>query len=320
MAFNEAIPKYAFGTAFDIGDGKGQIKAKKFKKMMIEAVKLGVRHFDCALMYKTHKLVGEVLREIVPSLVTREELFITSKIPLNMIRIHYLEKSVYKILDDLGLEYVDALLLHGPFFIEHIADDDYWPLHKDTQILRMDYDIGLLERTWAKILAFKEKGLCRFAGVCNINVDQLKRLNSVEKVDIVQNEYHMYCQDRELFEQCDEFGTHFEAYAGFGSPLRAAAEGFPTVFTDPEIDRISKFRKVSRVEIVMTWLHVQPMSFVIRTDNLEQLKENLEAMGKRRISDDDIIRLDAHNHFLRTYRYDQYKGMVKHPEYPFKGR
>lgn len=48
---------------------------------MLEAIKRGYRHIDCACDYGNEQEVGEAISEAISSkLVTREELWITSKL------------------------------------------------------------------------------------------------------------------------------------------------------------------------------------------------------------------------------------------------
>lgn len=50
------------------------------KQAVIDAIKAGYRHIDCATTYMNEDEVGEALKECIPSIVKREELHITSKI------------------------------------------------------------------------------------------------------------------------------------------------------------------------------------------------------------------------------------------------
>jgi polyketide reductase len=51
------------------------------KEAIIEAIKQGYRHFDTAAAYGSEQALGEALKEAIQlGLVTREELFVTSKL------------------------------------------------------------------------------------------------------------------------------------------------------------------------------------------------------------------------------------------------
>ena len=54
---------------------------KDTKDAIIEAIKQGYRHFDTAAAYGSEQALGEALKEAIElGLVTREELFVTSKL------------------------------------------------------------------------------------------------------------------------------------------------------------------------------------------------------------------------------------------------
>ncbi len=67
------MPMVGFGV-FQIPD------AEECRRVIIDAIKAGYRSFDTAASYMNEEAVGAAIREAVNSgLVTREELFITSK-------------------------------------------------------------------------------------------------------------------------------------------------------------------------------------------------------------------------------------------------
>lgn len=67
----------------------------------------GYRHLDCATIYENHAEVGAALKKVVPSVVPREALFITSKLWNNAHQPAEVEKQLDETLKDLGVEYLD---------------------------------------------------------------------------------------------------------------------------------------------------------------------------------------------------------------------
>ena len=65
------------------------------------AIRLGIRHIDCAEAYGTEEDVGTAIRECG---IPREELFVTTKVGHTITDI---SKAIDQSLSKLGLEYVD---------------------------------------------------------------------------------------------------------------------------------------------------------------------------------------------------------------------
>lgn len=86
-----------------------------------QAVKAGYRLFDGAYDYGNEKECGEGLqRAIKDGLVTREELFITSKVWNNYHRREHCLEMAKKQNDSWGLEYIDLFLIHFPVALKYI--------------------------------------------------------------------------------------------------------------------------------------------------------------------------------------------------------
>lgn len=99
------------------------------KRIVKDAVKAGYRLFDTAASYDNEKAVGDALREaIAEGLVTREELFVTSKMWVYDMKNYDMAKAaIERSLDNLGLEYLDLYLLHqamGNYFEAYRAMED----------------------------------------------------------------------------------------------------------------------------------------------------------------------------------------------------
>ncbi|KAM2851951.1 hypothetical protein PS2_027996 [Malus domestica] len=63
------------------GSGVWLMEGKEIRDLLINALNLGYRHFDCAADYKNEPEVGEALTEAFSTgLVKREDLFITTKL------------------------------------------------------------------------------------------------------------------------------------------------------------------------------------------------------------------------------------------------
>ena len=76
--------------------------------MQVEiAVRHGYRHLDLAMIYQNQDEVGRALKKVIPSVVKREELFITSKLWNTSHKKELVEKELDETLRQLGTDYLD---------------------------------------------------------------------------------------------------------------------------------------------------------------------------------------------------------------------
>ncbi|KAJ7521778.1 hypothetical protein O6H91_19G067300 [Diphasiastrum complanatum] len=117
-----------------IGLGLGGINRSQVVEAVLQAIKVGYRHFDTAIIYGTEAALGEALAEAFRSgLVRREEVFITSKLWSSEHEPEDVLSSVKNSLSLLQLDYIDLYLIHWPLKLKkgvelQVKDDDYLPL------------------------------------------------------------------------------------------------------------------------------------------------------------------------------------------------
>ena len=104
-----------------IGLGTWKIPKEATATAVHAAIKQGYRHLDCACDYGNEKQVGQgIALAIAEGLVTREELFIVSKLWNTYHAPEHVKPACLKSLDDLGLDYLD-LYVRTSFFNPPIA-------------------------------------------------------------------------------------------------------------------------------------------------------------------------------------------------------
>lgn len=96
-----------------IGLGTYELCGQKGVKIMQNALQIGYRLFDTAQMYKNEKELGIAIAQS-PQHLQRNDLFITTKLSSSM---PYKKawQSIEGSLQNLGLEYVDLLVIHEPY-------------------------------------------------------------------------------------------------------------------------------------------------------------------------------------------------------------
>ena len=231
-AHGAEIPAIGFGTS-SLGDC-GEIVAT--------ALKLGYRHIDTAWKYGTERGVAEGMRA---SGVPRSEIFLTTKVSHEFLRADDFARSVDESLKNLGVDFVDLLLVH-------------WP----------NPQIPLSEPMPALARA-KRQGLTRHIGVANFNIamlDEAIRLCPEPLVNL-QAEYHAHLDQTTLTEACRRRGLIFTAYC----PL-----GRGRLLRDPVLAEIAARKGRPLAQIALRWLVQQGNIIPIpRSSNAGRMAENL---------------------------------------------
>ena len=176
------IPVFGFGCYNSFGE--------EITRAVAAAVETGYRYIDSAARYGNEEAVGAALRQFAGM---REELFVLSKVwPTSYDAV---EESVETSLKQLGVEYLDAMLLH-------------WPGTDEARRLR----------AYEKLLGLQEKGLIRTVGVSNFQWDQVEALRQQFGSYPAINELEIQpaYQQSELQARCEEKGIVRIAYSPIG--------------------------------------------------------------------------------------------------------
>jgi len=94
-----------------VGLGTWDLRRGTCVRMVEQALRLGYRHVDTAEMYGNEREVGEGLRA---SGISRNDVFVTTKVWPDNLAPADLERSTKESLARLRLSHVDLLLIHWP--------------------------------------------------------------------------------------------------------------------------------------------------------------------------------------------------------------
>jgi 2,5-diketo-D-gluconate reductase B len=251
-------------TIPSIGLGTWDLRGNSGEDVIDLALDLGYRHIDTAQMYENEKEVGNAVKN---SKISRENIFITTKIYTLVVKNNEIEDSFEKSLLNLQTEYIDLLLIHFPAFTTNLHD-----------MLKILFRIKRSEKV-------------KNVGVSNFNPNLINECINLGYDDIFCNqvEYHPYLDQSQLIKTLDKFNIIPVAY----SPL---AKG--KLLEDKIILELSKkyFKKPSQV--VLRWLNQQGWVAIPKSTNKERLKENLNIFDFK-ITEDDMKLI--HN-LARDYR------------------
>jgi alcohol dehydrogenase (NADP+) len=243
------------------------------------AIAQGYRHIDCAAIYANESEVGKALKESFDEgIVSREEMWITSKLWCNNHAPEDVEPALKQTLKDLQLDHIDLYLIHWPVALKK---DVFFPQSAENMI---SLEALPLESTWKAMEALAEKKLARHIGVSNFSKVKIQRLidSGNIKPEVNQVELHPYLQQPTLVEYCMNQGIHLTAYSPLGSPDRPAgmkAADEPVPLKDPVINDIARQIGCSAGQVLISWSINRGISVIPKSVNPARLKQNLEAVS-----------------------------------------
>lgn len=108
----QKIPLIGMGTA-----AVSLPPSHHLSSILINAIKVGYRHFDTAAYYGSEEPLGRAVAEAIERglIKSRDEVFITSKLWCNCNHPDLVLPALNNTLGKLGMEYVDLYLIHFPF-------------------------------------------------------------------------------------------------------------------------------------------------------------------------------------------------------------
>lgn len=183
-----------------LGLGVFLVDPAEAERIVSDALEVGYRHIDTAMIYKNEEGVG---RAIAKSGIPREELFITTKLWNSDQGTDSARAALDTSLSKLGLDYVDLYLIH-------------WPAPK----------YGRHVESWQTLVELRETGKARSIGVSNFmqtHLDDLAQASDVVPV-VNQVELHPAFQQRELRAFQEPRGTLTEAWGPLGQGKYELAE------------------------------------------------------------------------------------------------
>ena len=178
-----------------------------------EAIRIGYRHIDCAAIYGNEAEIGIALEgAIQEGLVTREELWVTSKLWNNAHAKEGVPIALKKTLADLRLDYLNLYLIHWPVATK---PDVVFPRKADDFFSLAEMP---LSETWAGMEDCVERGLVKHIGVSNFSINKIEELsNSKTRPEVNQIELHPYLQQDDMLSYCSTTNIHLTAYSPLGS-------------------------------------------------------------------------------------------------------
>ncbi|EAG1723499.1 aldo/keto reductase [Listeria monocytogenes] len=251
------IPTIGFGT-WQTPDGEVA------KEAVFQAIQAGYRHIDTASAYKNEKSVGDGIKA---SGVSREELFITTKLGSKGHSYQAAKNAIDASLQQLQLDYVDLYLIHWP---NPLAIRDCW---QEGNAL-----------AWRAMEEAVAEGKIRSLGVSNFLSHHLDALFESANIKPVINQLFLNPSDQQ--EQIVDYNKSHDILSEGYSPL-----GTGKIFDVKELQKIAKKYNKTVAQLAIRWSLQQGFIPLPKSIHEDRIRENL-AVFDFVISEEDLVRIN----------------------------
>lgn len=225
-----------------LGYGVYQVTKDECERCVLDALEVGYRSIDTAQSYFNEEEVGSAMKK---SGISREEIFLTSKVWVEHYGYEETRKSVEESLRKLQTDYLDLMLLHQPF-------NDYYGAYRALEDL---YDEGKL----------------RAIGVSNFYPDRLVDLASFTRIPPMVNqiETHVLNQRAEDSAWMEKYHVAHEAWAPFG-------EGRGGLFDNEVLKQIGEKYGKTAAQVMLRWNIQRGVIVLPKSTHKERMIQNLD--------------------------------------------
>ena len=241
------------------------------KEQILMALSCGYRLLDTAAQYGNEEEFGAALSE---SSVSREEVFLTTKLWTEDIRQHRVRRAFEDSLWRLKTDYIDLYLIHWPA-------DGY-------------------EEAWLVMEELYREKKIRAIGVSNFEPHHLESLNSHRATIIPavnQVESHPYFANEDMIRYCKEKGILPEAWCPIGGPGNKESG-------DEIIRNLANRYERSPAQIILRWQYQRGVITIPKTSRRERMIEN-QSIFDFELSTEDMGLINS---------LDQGKRLGPHPD------
>ena len=239
-----------------LGYGVYQVTADECERCVLDALEVGYRSIDTAQSYFNEEQVGSAIKK---SAVSREDIFLTSKVWVEHYGYEECRKSVEESLRKLQTDYIDLMLLHQPF-------SDYYGAYRALEDLY-------------------EEGKLRAIGISNFYPDRMVDIASFSRIRPMVNqvETHVLNQQIEAKQWMDKYGVQIEAWAPFG-------EGRGGLFENEILKTIGAQYEKTAAQVMLRWNIQRGVVVLPKSTHKERMVQNLDVFDFT-LSDEDMAEI-----------------------------
>ena len=300
---NLQIPTVGYGT-YESGD------ASKVKDSVLQALEEGYRHLDCAWAYGVDGAVGAAIKE---SGIPREEIFVTSKFWMNFGHPDNVELGLDKVLNGMGLDYVDLWLAHEPFVMKPISREalekawvgpkatlENWAMlyengkpvidweHTPSNIAKQRGHEGSFVPTWKAMEECVRKGKAKAIGLSNFSITEMQELlPHVTDIPISCNqiECHPWLPQTKLIKFARKHNIVITCYSPFAGQKSDGA----TLLKDEKIAELADKNGMDVGQLLQSWAVQRGTVPLGKSATPARIRSNLAV---RKLSEEDMKALD----------------------------
>lgn len=242
-----------------LGFGVYQVPdANECEQCVYDAIMAGYRLIDTAASYLNEEAVGRAIKR---SGISREQLFVTTKLWVQDAGYENTKKAFEKSLKKLQLDHLDLYLIHQPF--------------------------GDVYGSWRAMEELYRQGKARAIGVSNFQMDRLVDLILHNEVvpAVNQVETNPLCQQIESAKLMKEYGVQIESWAPF-------AEGRNNMFQNEVFLSLAEKHNKSVAQVILRWLIQRDVVVIPKSVHKERIVENFNVFDFD-LSQEDMERITA---------------------------
>ena len=247
-----------------LGIGTFALSDSEAEESVYWALRDGYRLIDTARIYGDEAGVGRAIRRAIDEgLVTREEIFVTTKMWTSDYGNG--DAAINASLERLGLDYIDLMILH------HSQPENDVAAYKAMEQAVTD-------------------GRLKAIGLSNYyDPDDFDRMVNATSIlpAVLQNETHPYYQSADMKEHIAQYGTVLESWFPLGG--RGNTQ---TLFNDPVISAIAAAHGKTSAQVILRW-HLQDGHIAIPgSHNEKHIQENFNIFDFE-LTPDEMMQIAA---------------------------
>jgi len=241
-----------------VGLGTWQYNSSVAEGALTDALQIGFRHVDTALGYGNQVGVGAALKK---SKLAREQIFVTSKIPGGL-NASATEAALDLSLQQLGLDYVDLMLIHFPATWTGVGGA-----------------AGRKEE-WLALEKWAKAGKARAIGISHYCKSHVEDILSVATLPIALNQvmYHVGMG------MSPNLGSDFKdymqsigiVYMSFSTLCGPCGKEKMELINGPLVTEIGKAHNVTGPQVALRWAVQQGIPVVPKSSKVQHLKEDFD--------------------------------------------